>query len=251
MSVDLTKLRNLADAARAKAQKSQQRRDGRTWYRIENAIGGQAEVYLYDMIGEWGITADAFVTELRAVPARNIELHVNCEGGEVFDGLAIYEAIRQHPAEVTAYVDGLAASAASFIVQAADRRVMARNARMMIHDAHGLTIGNAADMREMADLLDDLSNNLADIYADRAGGTVEQWRAAMRGPNGASDGTWYSAEAAVNAGLADEVAARPERAPKDQVDTAVLAVADAPPTQALADSWDPRALLEVLKEELR
>jgi ATP-dependent protease ClpP protease subunit len=251
MSVDLAKLRNLADAARAKSQQSRKTRDGRSWYRIENAVSDRAEVYLYDMIGEWGVTADDFVSELRALRTPHIELHLNCEGGEVFDGLAIYESLRQHPAEVTAYVDGIAASAASFVVQAADRRVMARNARLMIHDAHGLVVGNAADMREMADLLDDLSNNIADIYADRAGGTVASWRNAMRGPNGASDGTWYSAEAAVKAGLADEVAGRQDRTPQDRVDPAVLAVADVPPTQAPADTWNPRALLELLKGELR
>jgi len=236
MPVDLPKLRNLAEVARAKAQKSRQHRDGRTWYRIENVAADRAEVYLYDLIGEWGVTADDFVSELRGVNAGHVDLHINCEGGEVFDGLAIYESIRQHPANVTAYVDGLAASAASFIVQAADHIVMAKRARMMIHDAHGLTIGNAADMREMADLLDDLSDNIAAIYAERAGGTPAQWRQAMRGPNGASDGTWYGAQEAVDAGLADEVASKADRAePGDQTTSAPVTVA-----------WNPNDFLATL-----
>lgn len=237
MSVDLTKLRNLAEAARAKSERSRKQRDGRNWYRIENAATDRVEVYLLDAIGEWGVTAAEFVGELRNIRAPHIDMHLSCEGGEVFDGLAIFEALRQHPARVTAYVDGIAASAASFIVQAADRRVMARNARMMIHDAHGLSIGNAADMREMADLLDDLSDNLASIYADRAGGTVEQWRAAMRGPNAASDGTWYSAETAVAAGLADEIAGKPEQRAEPVNTTTVPAFA-----------WDPSEFLAIFKE---
>jgi ATP-dependent protease ClpP protease subunit len=234
MAVDLERLRNLAETARAKSQQSRQRKDGRSWYRISNQASGTAEVYLFDMIGEWGVTAQDFVGELKAITAPAIDLHLNCEGGEVFDGLAIYESLRQHPASVTAYVDGLAASAASFIVQAADRRVMARNARLMIHDAHGLVIGNAADMREMATLLDDLSDNIADIYAERAGGTVAKWRKAMSGPNGASDGTWYSAQDAVDAGLADEVAGKPDPEPENTV-------------QAPGLAWDPNQLLDTLR----
>lgn len=238
-AVDLSRLHNLADTLRAKAQQSAQRRDGRTWYRIDNAASsatGRAEVFIFDDIGEWGVTAADFVGDLKGVTASAIDLHVNCKGGEVFDGLAIYESIRQHPAHVTAHVDGIAASAASFVVQAADHRVVGRNAKMMIHDAHGLAIGNAATMREMADLLDDLSDNLADIYAERAGGSKAQWRQAMRGPNAASDGTWYGAQAAVDAGLADEVAGAPaKKTPANTSTTAAFA------------AWNPTEFMSTLR----
>jgi ATP-dependent protease ClpP protease subunit len=244
MAVNLARLRNLAEQARAKAQQSQQTRDGRSWYRIENAAAARAEVYLYDLVGEWGITAQDFVNDLRGVRSQGIDLHLNCEGGEVFDGLAIYESLRQHPADVTVHVDGLAASAASFIAMAGDRIVMAERARMMIHDAHGLVIGNAADMREMASLLDDLSDNIADIYAERAGGTRAQWRQAMRGPTGASDGTWYDAQAAVDAGLADEVATRASRSTGDEPANTTTAAAPTLP-------WDSGALLATLHEATR
>lgn len=256
--INLARLNQLANAVRERTPPAEaQRRDaqGRSWYRIANAAGPAAEVYLYDMIGEWGITAQDFVNDLRGVRSQAIDLHLNCEGGEVFDGLAIYESLRQHPANVTAYIDGVAASAASFIAMAADRVVMAERARMMIHDAHGLVIGNAADMREMADLLDDLSNNVAEIYADRAGGTATQWRAAMHGPTSASDGTWYDARAAVAAGLADEVATR--RRPEDRTAakpaavwnsaafaTAVREVADPEPPLA----WEPGELIAMFRE---
>jgi ATP-dependent protease ClpP protease subunit len=189
------------------------------------------------MIGDWGVSAQEFVDQLRGV-AGPIDLHVNCEGGEVFDGIAIYGALARYPGQVTAYVDSLAASAASFIVQAAGRRVMARNARMMIHDAHGLCIGNAAVMQEMAALLDDLSDNIADIYAHRGGGTVAEWRARMQG---GADGTWYTAQAAVDAGLADEVA----ETPAAPVEPPAKAPA-APASNAVA--WDPQAFLAALRE---
>lgn len=216
MTVDLTNLRNLAAQMREKTHASQA--SGRSWFQINN-MGSKSEIYVYDSIGEFGVSAGDFVNELKNTNANEIDLHINSEGGQVFDGLAIYESIRQHPAYVTAFVDGLAASAASFIVQAADRRVMARNARMMVHDAHGMCIGNAATMKEMAELLDNFSDNLADIYAERAGGSKAKWRKAMKGPNDASDGTWYNAQEAVNAGLADEVAASPNKTSENPANT--------------------------------
>jgi ClpP class serine protease len=97
-------------------------------------------------------------------------------------------------------VDGLAASIASVIAMAGDRIVMAPNSQLMIHDGSGLCIGNAAEMRQMAELLDRQSNNIAEVYANRAGGTAEDWRALMEAE------TWYTAQEAVDAGLADEVA---------------------------------------------
>src|SRR5262245_8969950 len=174
-------------------------RQGRTdWYRITNKADA-AEVYIYDEIGYWGTTAKDFVDELHAVTAPRIDLHINSPGGDVFDGVAIYQALKDHPAEVISQVDSLAASAASFIAMAGPRIVMTRNATMIIHDAFGIGIGNAADMRDRADRLDKVSENIADIYFQRAGGTVTAWRDAMRAE------TWYSADEAVAAGLADEV----------------------------------------------
>lgn len=173
----------------------------RDWYRIEDHdTRGSADVYLYDEIGYFGVTAADFVRDLGAIKKDAITLHINSPGGEVFDGLAIYNAIRDHKAHVTTTVDGLAASAASFIAMAGDEVVMNRNSQMMIHDAAGLAIGNSADMRSLADLLDKTSENIASIYAERTGTLVDQWRTAMQAE------TWYSADEAVKAGLADRVA---------------------------------------------
>lgn len=188
---------------------------GRDWFRIENAADAeQADVYIYDEIGWFGVSADDFVRELRDIAAPKIMLHVNSPGGSVFDGITIYNALLDHPAEVTSKVDGLAASAASFIVQAGAKRVMGRNATMMIHDASGLVIGQAEDMRHMAGLLDKVSGNIASIYNDRADradpDTLEGWRDAMRAE------TWYTADEAVEAGLADEVVPLPQRDDDDE-----------------------------------
>lgn len=177
-------------------------RQGRNdWYRIKNLSDGLADVMIYDEIGYFGITASDFVRELRDVKADRLNVHLNTPGGEVFDGIAIYNALRQHPAQIHVTVDSLAASIGSVIAMAGDRVVMARNATMMIHDGFGMGVGNAADMRELADLLDKTSDNIASIYAERTGKPADSWRALMR------DETWFTAEEAVTAGLADEVQA--------------------------------------------
>jgi ATP-dependent protease ClpP protease subunit len=120
----------------------------------------------------------------------------------VYDAVAMYEALRDHPATVTVHIDGMAASAASFLAQAGDSIEIAKGGRMMIHDAQGIGMGSPADMREYADLLDAVSNDIAGIYAGRAGGKPAAWRSAM------SATTWYSAQEAVDAGLADRVATK-------------------------------------------
>lgn len=261
MKIDLSKVKALADAAKVRTQQ-QQRERGKSWYKINNAAGsnGPAEVMIYDIIGDWGVSAQDFVNELRGITAKSIDLRINSEGGEVFDGLAIYEALVRHPATVDAYVDGLAASAASFIAMAADRVVMAPRGRMMIHDAHGMAWGNPRDMRSMADLLDELSDTIADIYAERAGGTRQQWRTAMQAAQGGPDGTWYDAQDAVKVGLADEVARSPEESAKDSAPRAEVGnprprlerVAsedrgDGRPYDGPA-GWNPGAIIDIFEE---
>lgn len=226
-------------------------RQGRNdWYRIENRAADTSvvDVYLYDEIGYFGVTAGDFIADLRDIAADTIELHLNTPGGDAFDGIAIYNALRDHPAGVQVTIDGLAASAGSFIAQAGDRVVMNRGSQMMIHDAWGLSIGNASDMTRMADILDRHSDNIAAIYAERAGGTVDQWRELMR------DESWFTADEAVDAGLADEVAGR-ESATKNSFDLSVFtyagrdkAPAPAVPEPQQTDETDFAAITESLKE---
>jgi ATP-dependent protease ClpP protease subunit len=181
----------------------------RSWYRIvlDAARPSDAEVWLYDEIGYWGITAAQFAAELAALDVSTINLRVNSPGGEVFDGIAIYNALKNHKAAVNVSVDGLAASIASVISMAGDTITMQRGAQMMIHDASGLCYGNAADMATMGALLDKLSDTIAGFYADKAGGSLTSWRDVMRAE------TWYSPDEAVAAGLATTAAKDP--APED------------------------------------
>lgn len=168
------------------------------WYRIE-AKDDQATVHLYDEIGFWGTTADDFAREVRALDVDNLDLRINSGGGSVFDGIAIHNVLVTHRAAVHVTVDGVAASIASVIAMAGDSITMGRGTSMMIHDPSGIVLGNAADMREMADLLDQLAGDIAGFYSARAGGSVDQWLASM------AETTWYSAQKAVEAGLADSV----------------------------------------------
>lgn len=194
-----------------------------SWFKIVNHNTNEADLYIYDEIGYWGVTASDLLNQLAELQASTINVRINSPGGDVFDGIAIFNALLSHPATVNTTVDALAASAASFIAMAGDTLTMAPHSQMMIHDASGITIGNAADMRQMADLLDRLSNEIASMYAERAGGTTDTWREAMRAES------WYGAQEAVDAGLADAVGPTPNRG--QQTDEPVL------PDEATA-KWD-------------
>lgn len=173
------------------------------WYRIEAKVDEPAEVWIYDEIGMWGTTAGDFARDLSAVTSSTINLHLNSPGGSVFDGVAIHNTLASHKATVNVTVDGIAASIASVIAMAGDTVTMGRGTEMMIHDPSGIVMGQATDMREMADLLDRLALDIAGFYHGRAGGELSAWRASMAAE------TWYSADEAVAAGLADAVIGAP------------------------------------------
>lgn len=178
--------------------------DDRAWFRIvQNKAADSAEVFIYDEIGYWGTSAADFVKTLGDLDVKTISLRINSPGGEVFDGVAIYNALKTHKAKVDVSVDGLAASIASVIAMAGDTITMQRGSSMMIHDASGMAYGNAATMQQMADLLDKLSDTIAGFYATKAGGSLTGWRDVMRAE------TWYNPDEAVAAGLATTAAADP------------------------------------------
>ena len=174
------------------------------WYQIRNAAptdSGPAELLIYDEIDSWfGVAAEQLARDISALDdTRELVVRINSPGGNVYDGVAILNSLRGHPGKVTVVIDGLAASAASVIAMGGDEIVMNRNSELMIHNGHGVAMGGAEDMRRMADRLEAVNANLATIYAERAGGTPEDWRAVMAAE------TWYSAEEAVAAGLADRI----------------------------------------------
>lgn len=166
-----------------------------------SAQAGVTRVDVYDDIGEggWfseGLTAKSFANQLAGLSGP-LEVHINSGGGDVWDGISIKNAIETHNGPVTTIVDGIAASIASVIAQAGSDRVMMPGSMLMIHEAFTYAAGNSAELAKTAATLDEVSANLAAIYARAAGGTAEQWRAAMK------EETWYTAEQAVEAGLAD------------------------------------------------
>lgn len=214
------RLPNASSRARSKAK----------GYSIQNAAN-EAVIRIYDEIWFLGVNAEDFARDLDEITASNIRVEINSPGGDVFDAVAIYNALRTHPAHITTRVDGLAASAASLIVQAGDHRVMLGGSQMMVHNAWGIAIGNADDHRDMATLLDQQDDVIAGIYASRSGGDKAAFRALM------GDETWLTDEQTVEKGLADEVV-EPERQQQpgnrrtgpplhDQISEAVAAVSAA------------------------
>jgi HK97 family phage prohead protease len=172
-----------------------------------------ATIFVFDEIGgSMGVNAKEFAADLEQITAPNIKLRINSPGGSVFDGIAIHSALLHHPARVTAYVDGLAASAASFIAMAGDEIVMMPGSQLMIHDASATVDGNADDMARFVTFLDRQSDNIADMYMRVGGGTREEWRELML------DETWMFADEAVQMGLADRVEQVERRRPPTEVE---------------------------------
>lgn len=176
--------------------------------RARPSADAAAELLIYGRIGgggffSEGISAADVAGQLREAGAGPLNVRINSGGGDVFEGVAIHSLLARHNGTVTVYVDGLAASAASFIMLAGDRIVSARNAFVMIHDAMTMTYGNGNTHRASGDLLDKVSENIADMYAERAGEDVDHWRNLMT-VNG-EDGTWYTGQEALESGLIDEL----------------------------------------------
>lgn len=168
------------------------------------AAGKNGEICLYDDIGEsfWGggISAAQFKKDLDALGAVNtIDLRINSPGGQVFDGLTIYNLLTQHKARIVTHIDGLAASIASVIAMAGDEIRIAVNAMMMIHNAAGMCAGTADEMRSTADLLDTVTGTIQGVYAKRSGVDAAQIGKMM------DDETWMTAQQAVDCGLANKV----------------------------------------------
>lgn len=205
----------------------------RLFWLFQNISKDEADIDIFDVIGgdgfwEDGITAAAFVKELRALgDVSRINLHINSPGGYVSDGLAIYNAIRQHPAETLALVESEASSIASVVAMAADKVLIAKNARMQIHDAMGFAFGNAAVMEGVVAELNEQSDNIASIYAEKTGEPKAQWREAMQANGG--DGTSYRGQGAVDAGLADDLLVAPARRDIAALRNQALRSNDAPP----------------------
>lgn len=180
-----------------------------TTHRIDSgfkleASGDGVRLDIYDVIGDGffgGVSAKSVAKALEPhAKAKSIAVHINSPGGSAFDGITIYNLLHQHKANVTVYVDGLAASAASIIAMAGDSIVMAENAMMMIHNASGITMGNADDHRKMADTLDTIDTQIVATYTSRTGLDADEVATMMDGEK------WLTANEAVELGFATDIA---------------------------------------------
>lgn len=177
----------------------------KNWYAINAKADAPeaAEISIYDEIGVWGVTAQAFINDLKNLgDVKSIVLSVNSPGGSVFDGLAIYNAlknVRNKGVHIKGRVMGIAASAASFVIMAANEIEMPENAMMMVHYASGLAWGNAEEMRDTADILDKIDASIVGIYTARTGKSEEDVRALLAAE------TYLTAAEAKAKGFADTV----------------------------------------------
>ncbi|MFI3039359.1 ClpP-like prohead protease/major capsid protein fusion protein [Atlantibacter hermannii] len=171
-----------------------------SWFRMQASADSEAEIYIYDEIGYWGVTAKQFVANLKALgDITHIKLHINSPGGDVFDGIAIFNALKFHGAAITVYIDGLAASMASVIAMVGNPVIMPENTMLMIHKPWGFAGGDADDMRDYADLLDKVESVLIPAYAAKTGKSHDEIAAMLE------DETWLTGEECLAQGFADQV----------------------------------------------
>jgi ATP-dependent Clp protease, protease subunit len=242
-------LKLLADNRKAPARR----------FEVNALDNGEAEIFLYDAIVEdeleaeymGGVAPQSFVRALRDINATSIHLRINCPGGSVFAARAMETALREHPANITVHIDGVAASAATFIAMAGDSIIMSEGAMFMIHKAWGFAMGNSDDMVDTAGLLEKIDGTLADTYARKTGMDKEKCLDMMRAE------TWMTAAEALEAGFVDSIAAHEtkpkpksawnldayEKAPKTNDEKAAPI---APPANELA-SPDVSALMRKLE----
>ena len=159
----------------------------------------EADVLLYDEIGFFGVNAKDFESQFNAIDADTINLRIYSPGGDVFEGVAIANTVARSKSKVIVHVDSLAASIASYIAMFGDEVRIAKNARMMVHDPWGISIGGSEEMRKYADLLDGIGDTIADAYMEKSGKDKKEIFKAM------ADETWFTAKEAVEFGLADSI----------------------------------------------
>jgi ATP-dependent Clp endopeptidase proteolytic subunit ClpP len=169
------------------------------WYNIQNKAGETADIYIFDEIGTYGVTAQDFISEIKGLKDMPINLRINSLGGDVFDGMAMYNVIKRREAKTTVYIEGIAASIATIIALGADEVIMAENSLFMIHNAWGGTSGEAKDMRKTAETLDKITSELTDIYVKKTGLSYDTLADMM------DEESWLNAQEAFDLGFIDTI----------------------------------------------
>lgn len=174
-------------------------------YRMENKGANSGEITLYGNIGTsfWdsdGVSAAMFKKDLRALGAvKNIDLRLNSDGGVITEAQAMYNLLVEHPASVHVHIDGIAASAASFLAMAGDKITIAEGGFVMIHNARGGVMGQAEDFEAAAQILRAMNATIRKKYADRTGQPLDQIRKWMDAE------TWFDGAQAVEYGFATDM----------------------------------------------
>ena len=169
------------------------------WYNIQNKASETADVYIFDEIGAYGVTAQDFIAEIKDLKDMPINIRINSLGGDVFNGMAIYNVIKKRTYNTTVYIEGIAASIATIIALGADEVVMSENSLFMIHNAWGGTMGDAKDMRKSAATLEKISTELTEIYVKKTGLSYDVVAEMM------DEETWLNAEEALELGFINTI----------------------------------------------
>lgn len=240
----------LLNLLRNNAKKGEFRAEGNTIFLYDVIVSSKAEA-------EWfgGVDAETFVQTIRGMTG-DVSLRINSPGGDVFAARAMAQAIRDHQGTVTAYVDGYAASAASFVTSVADKTVMSQGSMMMIHKAWSIALGNADDFMATAALLEKIDGTIVETYqaaAEKRKKTAPDFLGMMAAE------TWLTAQEAIDAGLADEVSADAVKAsarwdfsaydkPPAEVEAEIEPVIE--PVVEVEDVTEPVAEPEVITNEI-
>ncbi len=170
-----------------------------SWFRIVNkGANARSTVYIYDDIGLWGVTAQEFISDLEKVKG-DFDLRMATGGGSIFEGLAIHNAIRNHPGNVQVYLDGVVASMGTYVMLAGDTIEMAENGWIMVHNPQGVAVGESADMRKVADVMDGLRETLLDGYVNATGLERSELEEMLDGE------TWLNASDALEKGFVNSI----------------------------------------------
>lgn len=225
----------------------------RSWYRIR-AAHKTAEILLYEEIGAWGRTAKQFIDELAALgDLEFLSIRINSPGGDVFEAMAIHNALQRQRGRITVHIDGLCASAATLVALAGDETRMATNGQYMIHEPLTFSGGDSSELQKDADRLEAVAGQIVDMYARKTGLDAEAIREMMR------EETWMTAQQALDAGFIDVIdeplriaakahdLSRFQNAPKEAIpmsgpeEKADIPVTDPPPAETPAPETPPEA----------
>ena len=177
-------------------------RKGQPGYEIVNKANSEqsepSEIYVYDFIGPFGVEAEQFAKDLKAING-DVVIRFNSPGGFIPDGMAMANAIREHKGHTTTVIDGMAASSATYPALSGNTIRMNEGATLMIHNSMNIAIGNAKEMRKVASILDKFDDQIRKFYARRTGKELNEIKRLMDGV------TWFNGEEAKEAGFVDEI----------------------------------------------